>query len=106
MSKSSSYYSDLLTHVDLETLEHLRYSHALTHFYKPMYNMAPINIKEMFIFYNNEYDLRGFNKIHQPAYNSRFMHRSYLYITSRLWNNLLDCAMKCPSLNDFINFMS
>ena len=84
MSKSSS-YSDLLTYVDLKTLEHRRYSHALTLFYKCMYNKGPINIKEIYVFRNNEYDLGGFNKLHQPAYNSIFMHRSYLYITSRLW---------------------
>ena len=70
MSKSSSYYSDLLTHFDLE---HLRYSHALTHFYKPMYNVGPINIKEVFIIHNvhtvfhNEYDLRDLNKLLQLA---------------------------------------
>ena len=63
--------------------------------------MGPINIKEMFIFRNNEYDLRGFNKLHQPAYNNRFMHRSYLYITSRLWNNLPDCVKRASSLNVF-----
>ena len=51
MSKSSS-YSDLLTHVDLKTLEHRSYSHALTFFYKYKYNMGLIN---MFIFPNNEY---------------------------------------------------
>ena len=32
-----------------------------------MYNMGPINIKEMFIFRNNEYDLRGFNNINLPV---------------------------------------
>ena len=37
--------------------------------------MGPINIKEMFIFRNNEYDLRGFNKLKTPAYNRIFMHR-------------------------------
>ena len=54
MSKSSS-YSDLLTTVDLKTLEHRSYSHALTLFYKCKYNMGLINIKYMFIFPNNEY---------------------------------------------------
>ena len=55
LTNQSSSYSELLTHVDLKTLEHRRYSHALTLFYKCMYNMGPINIK-MFIFRNNEYD--------------------------------------------------
>ena len=44
MSKSSS-YSDLFTHVDLKTLEHRGYSHALTLFYKCLYNMGAINIQ-------------------------------------------------------------
>ena len=89
MSKLTS-YSELLNHVDLKTLERRRYSHALTLFYKCMYNMGQISIKEMLIFRNYEHDLRGFNKLHQPTYNSRFIHRSYHYITSRLWNNLPD----------------
>jgi len=91
MSKLSS-YSDLLTHVDLGTLEFRKCSHALTLFCNCMYIMGPINIKEMFVFRNDEYDPRGLNKLYQPAYNCRFMHRSYLYMTSRLWNNLPDCV--------------
>ena len=108
MSKSAS-YSDPLTYVDLKILEHLRYFHAVTLFYKCMYNMGPINIKEVFLFRNNEYDLRGFNKLHQPIYNSRFMHRSYRYITSRLWNNLTDCVRslpRAPSLNVFKSLLN
>ena len=57
MSKLTS-CSELLNHVDLKT-------------------MGPISIKEMFIFRNYQHDLRGFNKLHQPTYNSRFIHRSY-----------------------------
>ena len=98
MAKSTSYI-DLLTYVGLKVLEHRRYSHALSLFYKCLYNMGPNNIKEMFLFRNNEYDLRGFCKLNQPTYNSRFMHRSYHYITSRLWNNLPDYVRRAPSLN-------
>ena len=59
MAKSTS-YSDLLTDVDLKTLEYRRYSHALTLFYKCIYNMGWDNIKETLLFRNNEHDLRGF----------------------------------------------
>ena len=100
MSKSSS-YSDLLTFVDLKTLEHRRYSHALTLFYKCIYNMGPINLKEIFMFRNIEYNIRGFNKLHQPTCNSRFMRRSYLYITLRLRDNPPDCVRRSSSLNVF-----
>ena len=53
-------YSDLLTDVDLRNLEHRRYSPSPTLFYKCLYNMGPNYIKEMFLFRNNGYDLRGF----------------------------------------------
>ena len=40
-------------------LEHRRYSHALSLFYKCLYDMGPNNIKEMSLFRNNEYDLEA-----------------------------------------------
>ena len=58
MAKSTS-HSDLLTYVGLKVLEHRRYSHALSLFYKCLYNMGPNNIKEMSLFRNNEYDLEA-----------------------------------------------
>ena len=73
MAKKSTSYSDLLTYVGLKTLEHRRFSHALSLFYKCLYNMGSNNIKEMFLFRNNEYDLRGFCKLNQPTYNSTFI---------------------------------
>ena len=44
MVKSAS-YSDLITYVALKTLEHRRYSRALSLFYKCLYNMGPNNIR-------------------------------------------------------------
>ena len=76
MAKSTA-YSNLLTYVGLKTLEYRSYSHALSLFYKCLYNTGPNNIKEMFLFRNNEYELRGFCKLNQPTYNSRFTNRSY-----------------------------
>ena len=105
MAKSAS-YSDLITYVGLKTLEHRRYSPALSLFYKCLYNLGPNNINEMFLFHNDEYDLRGFCKLNQPTYNSRFMHRSYHYITSRLWNNLPDYVRRAPSLNIFKSMLN
>ena len=100
MAKSNS-YSTLLDQVGLKTLEHRRYSYALCLFYKCLYNMGPNNIRKMFLFRTNKYDLRGFCKLDQPIYFSRFMHRSYQYITTRLWNNLPDYVRRAPSLNIF-----
>lgn len=100
MAKSTS-YGDLLNYVGLKSLEHHRYSHALSLFYKCLYNVGPNKIREMFLFRINEYDLRGFCKLNQPTYNSRFLHRSYHYIISRLWNNLPDYVRRATSLNTF-----
>ena len=55
----------------------------------------------MFLFRTNKYDLRGFCTLDQPTYFSRFMHRSYQYVTTRLWNNLPDYVRRAPSLNIF-----
>ena len=68
MAKSTP-YSDLLNYVELKTLVHRRYAHALFFFYKCLYNMGPNNINEMFLFRNNEYDLKGFRKLNQSTYN-------------------------------------
>ena len=100
MAKSTS-YSTLLDYVGLKTLEHRRYSYALCLFYKCLYNMGPNNIREMFLFRINKYDLRGFCKLDQPTYYTRFMHRSYHYVSTRLWNNLPDYVRKALSLKIF-----
>ena len=63
--------------------------------------MRPNNIREMFLFRANKYDLRGFCKLDQPIYFNRFMHSSYQYVTTRLWNNLPDYVRRAPSLNIF-----
>ena len=46
--------------------------------------MGPISIKDMFKFRDYEHGLRGFNKLHQPTYNNRFIQRSYHYIIQTL----------------------
>ena len=46
-----------------------------------------------------------FASFNQPTYNSRFMYRSYHYITSRLWNNLPDYVRIVPSLNIFTSML-
>ena len=75
MAMSNS-YSTLLDHVGLKTLEHCRSSYALCLFYKCLYNMGPNNITETLLFRTNKYDLRGFCKLDQAIYFSRFVHRS------------------------------
>ena len=97
----STLYSDLLQLVDLKSLEHCRYTQGLILFYKCMYNMGPNYIKELFSFRSIDYNLRGFCKLNQPSYNSRYLHRSYQYMVSRLWNNLPDYIRRASSLNIF-----
>ena len=58
----------------------------------------------------NTVNLRGFNELHQPAYNSKFMHRSYenpeLSLTKckspQDYGTIIpDCVTRAPSLNVF-----
>ena len=55
--------------------------------------MGPNNIKEIFLFRNNEYDLRGFCKLNKPTYNSRFN----LYI-GHIITSPQDYGTICPTM--------
>ena len=94
-------YEDLLRLVDLKSLEQRRYFQSLVLFYKCLHNMGPTYIRQLFSLRSNERNLRGFCKLNQPAYKTRFGHRSFTYITTRLWNNLPDHIRRLPTLSAF-----
>ena len=94
-------YEDLLRLVDLKSLEQRRYFQSLVLFYKCLHNMGPTYIRQLFSLRSNERNLRGFCKLNQPAYKTRFGHRTFTYITTRLWNNLLDHIRRFPTLSAF-----
>jgi len=75
-------YGDLLKMVNIKSLEHHR----------------PSYIKELFPLRSSNYDLRGYCKLNQPNFKTKYLHNSYRYKTSRLWNNLSDNIRGAPSL--------
>ena len=60
---------------------------ALTLLYKSLFIMGPNYIKELFSLRSSNYDLRSYCKLNQPTFRSKYFHKSYRCITSRLWNN-------------------
>ena len=77
----------IVTFLPLLTLSHwniVGIHKLLSFFYKCMYNMGPNYIKEMFLFHQNDHDLRGFLKLKQHTYHSRYMHRSYHYMQVKI----------------------
>ena len=69
------------------SLEHRRYTQALILLYKSLFITGPSYIKELFSLRSSS-DLRGYCKLNQPNFTTKYLHNSYRYKTSRLWNNL------------------
>ena len=102
----STPYGDLLKIVNIKSLEHRRYTQALVLLYKSLFNTGPNYIKELFSLRSSNYNLRGFCKLNQPSFKSKYLHNSYCYITSRLWNNLPDNIRGASSLRIFKSLLN
>ena len=99
-------YGDLLKMVNIKALEHRRYTQALILLYKSLFITGPSYIKELFSLRSSNYDLRGYCKLNQPTFKSKYLHNSYRYKTSRLWNNLSDNIRGASSLRIFKNLLN
>jgi len=73
--------------------------------YKSLFITGPNYIKELFSLRSNDHDLRGYCKLNQPTFKSKYLHKSYRYIISRLWNNLPDNIRGASSLKIFKNLL-
>jgi len=102
----STPHGDLLKIVNIKSLEYRRYMQALILLYKSFFITGPNYIKELFSLRSSNYDLRGYCKLNQPTFKSKYLHKSYRYITSRLWNNLPDNIRGASSLRIFKNLLN
>ena len=93
----STPFGDLLKIVKIKSLEDRRYAQALILLYKSSFNTGPNYIKELFSLRSSNYDLRGYCKLNQPTFKSKYLKKSYRYITSCLWNNLPDNIRRASS---------
>ena len=86
LGKSTDYES-ILRMVNTNTLEHRRIEQSLIIVFKCFRENGPDYIADLFKPRVTPYNLRssGLNVV-QTSYNSRFLHGSYAYMISRIWN--------------------
>ena len=96
MGKSTDYES-ILRMADMNTLEHRRIEQSLMIFFKCFKENGPGYVANLFKPRVTPYNLRsnGLNVV-QTSYNSRFLHGSYAYTISHIWNQLPSAVKNAP----------
>ena len=101
MAKSTDYES-ILRMLDMNTLEHRLIEQSLIIFLKFFMENGPGYVANLFKPQVTPYNLRssGLNVV-QTSYNSRFLHGSYAYIISRIWNHLPSAVKNALNASSF-----
>ena len=101
MGKSTDYES-ILRMADMNTLEHRRIEQSLMIFFKCFKENGPGYVANLFKPRVTPYNLRsnGLNVV-QTSYNSRFLHGSYAYTISHIWNQLPSAVKNAPNASSF-----
>ena len=87
-SKSVS-YDFLLKMADIKSLEKRRQFQSSVMLYRCLYDKGTPYISEFFNFKDVPYNLRGLDRrLDLPPFNLEFMHRSFTFLASKLWNAL------------------
>ena len=100
MGKSTDYES-ILRMVDMNTLNHRRIEQSLIIFFKCLEN-GPGYVANLFKSRVTPYNLRssGLNVV-QTSYSSRFLHGSYAYMISCIWNQLPLAVKNARNVSSF-----
>ena len=101
MGKSADYES-ILRMADMNTLEHRRIEQSLMIFFKCFKENGQGYVANLFKPRVTPYNLRsnGLNVV-QTSYNSRFLHGSYAYMMSHIWNQLPSAVKNAPNASSF-----
>lgn len=101
MGKSISYES-MLRIADMRTLEQRRIEQSLIIFFKCFKENGPAYINNFFKPRITSYNLRnsGHNVVQNP-HNTKYLHNSYTYIISRIWNQLPLSAKTASNVSVF-----
>ena len=108
---SSVFYDFLLNLAELQNLETRRQFQSLVILYKCLRGQGPEYLSEFFNVLNVNYNLRGAStRLMLPSFNLEYMHKSWSYLTTKLWNGLPTKVRECPELAAFkralISFMA
>ena len=75
--------------VDIKSLEQRRQFQSLVTLYKCLYSHGAPYISKFFNLKNVKYNLRGLStRWELPPFNLEYMHRSFTFLVSKLWNAL------------------
>ena len=106
LSKSLTYEYILKRYASMGSLAERRYIQSLL-VYKSVNNDGPIYINELFKLKIVKYNLRGIGtRLEQPDFNLEWLHRSFSYVTSTLWNNLPVQIRESKNIKYFKNAVS
>ena len=99
---SSVFYDFLLNLAELQNLETRRQFQSLVILYKCLRGQGPEYLSEFFNVLNVNYNLRGAStRLMLPSFNLEYMHKSWSYLTTKLWNSLPTRVRECPDLAAF-----
>ena len=94
---SSVSYNFLLNLAELQNLETRRQFQSLVILYKCLRGQGPEYVSEFFNVLNVNYNLRGAStRLMLPSFNFEYMHKSWSYLTTKLWNGLPTRVLECP----------
>ena len=83
-------------------LETRRQFQSLVILYKWLRGQGPEYLSEFFNILNVNYNLRGSStRLMLPSFNLEHMHKSWSYLTTKLWNGLSTRVRECPELAAF-----
>ena len=103
-SKSVS-YDILLKMADIKSLEKRRHFQSLVMLYRCLYDKGAPYINEFFTFKDVPYNLRGLStrlNVPPPPFNLEYMHRSFSFLASRLWNALPPIVRESQDIASFM----
>ena len=101
---SSVFYDFLLTFLiaELQNLESGSQFQSLVILYKCLRGQRKEYLSELFNILNVNYNLRGASiGLMLPSFNLEYMHKSWSYLTTKLWNGLPTRVRECPDLASF-----
>ena len=97
-------YETVLNLATMRSLEHRRVEQPLIIFYACFKQFVATYISNFFKLPNTPHALRGSgHNVVQDVYNSCYLHNSYEYIISHIWNQLPLSAKSSTSLSEFRN---
>ena len=100
-------YDTVLKMASVRSLEQRRFEQSLIMFFKCSRLQGPTYISDFFKIRTSRYNLRntGLN-LEQVWYNTLYLHNSYSYIISHIWNELPNYIKNSDSLSEFCSLIS